>query len=65
MRRRIALLITAVMLALTMSFGAAAAAFADPDCTGNPAERPGSCKIAEKGQGKESGPPGPGKFVGR
>ena len=64
MRKRISLLITAVMLALALSFGSAAAAFADPNCTGNPAERPGSCKITEKGQGKESGPPGPGKFVG-
>ena len=32
MRKRIALLITALMLALTMSFGGAGAAFADPDC---------------------------------
>jgi hypothetical protein len=33
MRKRIALLITALMLALTMSFGAAGAALADPDCS--------------------------------
>ena len=32
MRKRISLLIAALMLALTMSFGGATAAFADPDC---------------------------------
>ena len=32
MRKRISLLIAALMLALTMSFGGAGAAFADPDC---------------------------------
>ena len=64
MRKRISLLIAALMLALTMSLGGAGAALADPDCTGNPDDRPGSCKITEKGQGKESGKPGPGKFVG-
>jgi hypothetical protein len=32
MRKRVALLLTALMLALTMSFGGAGAAFADPDC---------------------------------
>jgi hypothetical protein len=32
MRKRITLLIAALMLALTMSFGGAGAAFADPDC---------------------------------
>jgi len=32
MRKRIALLLTALMLALSMSFGGAGAAFADPDC---------------------------------
>ena len=63
MRKRITLLVAALMLALTMSFGGVA--FADPNCTGNPEDRPGSCKITEKGQGKEAGPPGPGKFVGR
>ena len=63
MRKRISLLITAVILALAISFGSMAA-FADPNCTGPPAERPGACKITEKGQGKEPGPPGPGKFVG-
>ena len=33
MRKRIALLLTALMLALTMAMGAAGAAFADPDCS--------------------------------
>jgi hypothetical protein len=32
MRKRITLLIAALMVALTMSFGGAGAAFADPDC---------------------------------
>jgi hypothetical protein len=32
MRKRISLLIAALMLALTMSFGGAGTAFADPDC---------------------------------
>jgi hypothetical protein len=32
MRKRITLLIAALMLALTMSFGGAGAAFADPNC---------------------------------
>ena len=64
MRKRIALLLTALMLALTMSLSGAGAAFADPNCTGPPDDRPGACKITEKGQGKETGPPGPGKFVG-
>ena len=33
-------------------------------CTGPPNDRPGVCKITDKGQGKEPGPPGPGDFVG-
>jgi hypothetical protein len=33
MKKRIALLVTALMLALTMSFGGAGAAFGDPDCS--------------------------------
>jgi len=32
MRKRIALLLTALMLALSMAMGAAGAAFADPNC---------------------------------
>jgi hypothetical protein len=55
MRKRISLLIAALMMALTMSFGVAAA-FADPDCTGPPTDRPGACH--------EGGKPGPSNFVG-
>ena len=36
MRKRISLLIAALMLALTMSFGGAGAAFAAPSCTQAP-----------------------------
>ncbi len=55
MRKRITLLIAALMVALTMSFGSMAA-FADPNCTGPPTDRPGSCH--------EGGKPGPSNFVG-
>jgi len=54
MRKRISLMITAGILALSMSLGGAGAAFADPDCappTKQPCHDPG-------------GPPGPGNFVG-
>ena len=54
MRKRITLLVAALMLALTMSFGTVA--FADPDCSGPPSDRPGSCH--------EGGKPGPSNFVG-
>ena len=54
MRKRISLLIAAVV-ALTMSLGAATA-FADPNCTGPPTDRPGACH--------EGGKPGPANFVG-
>jgi hypothetical protein len=39
-RKRITLLIAVLMMALSMSFGAAAA-FADPNCKGPPTDRPG------------------------
>jgi hypothetical protein len=55
MKKRMTLLFAAVMMALTMSFGSATAAFADPDCTGDPADRPASCH--------DTGQPGPGNFV--
>jgi hypothetical protein len=55
MRKRIALLVTALMLALTMAFGSAGAAFADPDCTGPKNERPKACH--------KTGEPGPSNFV--
>ena len=52
MRKRIALLVAALMIALTMSFGSVAA-FADPDCA--PPTKP-SCH--------DGGKPGPSNFVG-
>ena len=55
MSKRITLLIAALMLSLSMSFGAAAA-FADPNCTGPPSDRPGACH--------DGGKPGPANFVG-
>jgi hypothetical protein len=54
MRKRVTLLFAAIMMALAMSIGAAAA-FADPDCTGNPEDRPASCHDTDQ--------PGPGNFV--
>jgi Spy/CpxP family protein refolding chaperone len=44
MKRRITLLITALMLALSMSFGGAAAAFADNPHAGNSGHFKGSAK---------------------
>ena len=65
MRRRIALLFTAVMMALALSFGSVAVVFAAPKCTGPPDERPASCLTSTKGQEEPGGgPPGPGNFVG-
>ena len=54
MIRRIVLLLTALMLALSMLVGGAGAAFGDPDCA--PPTKP-SCH-------DPGGPPGPGNFVG-
>ena len=48
MRKRIALLLTALMLALTMSFGGATAAFADPDCN----QVPNNKNCVKDGPGK-------------
>jgi hypothetical protein len=48
MRKRIALLLTALMLALTMSFGGAGAAFADPDCS----QVPNNKNCVKDGPGK-------------
>ena len=45
MKKRISLLITALMLALTMSFGGAAAAFADNPHAGNSGHFKGSAKL--------------------
>lgn len=55
MRKGATLLFAAVMMALAMSFGGTSATFADPDCTGDPANRPASCH--------NTGQPGPGNFV--
>ena len=63
MKRIIMMLALTALLVVALSLSALSA-FADPDCTGPPGDRPGACKITEKGQGKEPGPPGPGKFVG-
>ena len=65
MKRRIALLFTVVMMALALSFGGAVAAFAAPNCTGPPGERPASCLTSTQGQEEPGGgPPRPGNFVG-
>ena len=63
MKRILAILMVSLFMVAVMAI-TAPMAFADPDCTGPPSDRPGSCKITEKGQGKESGKPEPGKFVG-
>jgi hypothetical protein len=52
MRRRIAMLIMAAMLALTMSFGGAGAAFAAPDFG------PGNSKKGPQDPGAKCHPPG-------
>ena len=63
MRKRISLLFAVVMMALSV-YGAAAA-FADPNCTGPPGERPASCLTSTRGQEEPGGgPPAPGNFVG-
>ena len=54
MRKRMTLLIAAVVMALSMALSGVA--FADPNCTGPPTDRPGACH--------ESGKPGPSNFVG-
>jgi Spy/CpxP family protein refolding chaperone len=51
MRKRISLLIVALMLALTMSFGGAAAAFADNPHAGKSGHFKGSAKPCKKDQG--------------
>ena len=63
MKRILSILMASLFMVAVMAI-TASTAFADPNCTGNPEGRPGSCKITEKGQGKETGPPDTGKFVG-
>jgi hypothetical protein len=48
MRKRISLLIAALMLALTMSFGGAAAAFADSPKAGGSGHFKGSAKQCDR-----------------
>jgi hypothetical protein len=62
-KRIVMMLALTALLVVALSLSALSA-FADPNCTGPPGDRPGACKITDKGQGKEPGPPGPGKFVG-
>ena len=51
MRKRISLLIAALMLALTMSFGAVGGvAFADPDCSGKTSNK--NCQTVVVGPGE-------------
>ena len=70
MRKRISLLIAALMLALTMSFGGAGAAFADPDCTQVPNNKncvvdlPGKSENSQ-GQAQEKNPNKEVTFKGR
>jgi hypothetical protein len=54
MKKRITLLVTALMLALTMSFGGAGAAFADPDC-GQVGGRNKNCVKQGPGKSADSG----------
>ena len=55
MRKRISLLmVAALMLALTMSFGGAGAAFADPDCN----QVPNNKNCVKDGPGKSEGSKG-------
>jgi hypothetical protein len=48
MRKRISLLIVAVIMALSMVFGGAGAAFADPNCDRNP-DHP-NCELVGPGE---------------
>ena len=69
MRKRITLLIAALMMALTMSFGSVAA-FADPDCDQVPNNKncvvdgPGKSE-GSQGQAKEKNPNVETTFMGR
>jgi hypothetical protein len=58
MRKRIALLLTALMLALTMAFGGAGAAFADTEnlCQKHPTHK----QCVETGPGNSENAPGGG-----
>jgi hypothetical protein len=56
MRKRVALITTAVMMALSLSFSSVAFA---ADCTGPKKDRPAACKGVGPDQGKGSQQTGP------
>jgi len=60
MRKRITLLIAALMMALTLSFGGAAAAFADQPQSGQPGNTEGQGGGPNKPPGQTNNP-NPGK----
>jgi hypothetical protein len=53
--KRILMVVAAALVMAAMFVALAMSAFADPNCTGNPADRPASCH--------DTGQPGPGNFV--
>ena len=64
MKRMLAVLSAVVVMAAALVV-LAVPAFAAPNCTGNPADRPASCLTSTKGQEEPGGgPPRSGNFVG-
>ena len=64
MKRIFAILMACLFMVAAMAV-MASAAFAAPNCTGNPADRPASCLTSTKGQEEPGGgPPSSGNFVG-
>ena len=57
MKRILLMLALAALVVTAMAIAGMGAAFADPNCTGPPSDRPGACH-------EPGGPPGPGNFVG-
>ena len=53
--KRIIMVLTVALVMAAMVLAMAMPVFADPNCTGNPADRPASCH--------ETGQPGPSNFV--
>ena len=53
--KRILMVMTVALVMAAMVLAMAMPVFADPNCTGNPADRPASCH--------ETGQPGPSNFV--
>jgi len=63
--KRIVLVLTVALVMAAMVLAMAMPVFADPNCTGNPADRPASCLTSTKGQEEPGGgPPAAGNFVG-